>query len=226
ERGRAHFGRWCNGTLPAQEGRRGALQRLLGQAQVSSTDGLRQLEQEKAALGDSLERLRVAAEAAQSAQHEQLATALLDQEDSSADVRALQRAAARLSKERSPANAGPVKVLKQLEAEAEGSERRHAKQAQLLQTSASGGASAREVSRLEGEYRGKTARIEEVQHLFYTTQRSLAILTNAIEDESAYLADVQSVCDVERVVYQRIQGTAVPALRGALAGLASGTSTP
>lgn len=222
DRSRSQFEHWCNATLPAQEGRRSALQRLLNQAQVSTADGLPQLKQEKAALGDSLERLRVATEASQSSQHEQLAAAMLDQEDAAADSRAMQRAVARFAKDKNGAN--QLKVLRQLEAEAQSLQKRSSKQVQMLQTGASSSAQQHEVSRLESEYNSKTTKIEQVQHLYETSIRSLAILTEAIEDESAYLADVQSVCQVDAMVYKRMKATAIPALRGALADLAKETA--
>lgn len=204
--------RWCNATLPAQTSRRSALQRLLEQAQTTAgkSPKLVALEQEVASLGNSLEKQRIGAEASRAAQDRHALEAKLDLSDVSADVKALSTAVKIIdSKHGTPG----YKSVQDLLTQAQTSERQLQTKAQLLQTTgSSSGASAK----AQAEYQSKRAEKDQLQHLYFTTQRSLGVLTSALEDESAYLSDLQSICGAEQDVQHRLQGSTLPELNKVL----------
>merc|ERR1719267_343821 len=68
---------------------------------------------------------------------------------------------------------------------------------------------------METQYKSKKNDIVSFQHQFFTTQRSLDVLTSALEDESGYLADLQSICGAEAMVHKRVESTVLPMLRRA-----------
>merc|ERR1719284_1548522 len=116
---------------------------------------------------------------------------------------------------------GGVQVLEGLAAEAEAAVKKSHHNLELLQVAKGGSLADRELSRLEKEYRSKTDNMGQVQHQYLTTQRSLDVLTSAIEDESTYLSDLQTICGVERSVYQRIETYAMPEIRRTLGALST-----
>jgi hypothetical protein len=209
-RAHAQLSRWCNATLPAQVSRRSALQQLLIQAQSSQSieegtgSSLKQLETEAAAVGGDLERRRLQDEASQSMHSKEMVSSKLGLDDATRDVEALQRAVSHLGGSGSGAKA-VSDLLKQAQ------ETKHQRQQQvlLLQSRSS---SKGNLSNLEAQYRVKKADIVSYQHQFFTTQRSLNVLTSALEDEAGYLADLQSVCGAETRVHTRIESQVMPML--------------
>jgi len=204
------FEQWCNGTVVAQDGRRAALRQLLAQVQASSGDRLQQihqLTQEVADLGTKLESARVAVESASRDRGQKVTLASLNIEDAARDVEVLSHA----QKDKSL-----NKVLGSLYKQAQGEKSKLQAALQLLQAKSD----STEVSTLEKQYQSKQGKIDEVQHQYYTTQRSLEVLTAAIEDESAYLAVLDGVCTLGKEAYGRVRAEAVPSLQKAAHDLA------
>lgn len=213
--GRVRLERWCGSALEAQAGRCAALQRLLVQTGLARTPPLQQLEADASALADSAERQRIAARLARSAAKQQLATAKLDAEDAAKDVDVFQRAEEQLGKANEYA-----KLLEPLISGARAEE--HKRQAKLLlvQTHQTEDAGAIEASRLEREHGEKRKAISQNLQQRFTVERSMEVLTAALEDESAYLAELQTTCGLGKKVYQRLKEGPLVVLNVSLASIA------
>jgi hypothetical protein len=228
-RSHTQLSHWCNATVPAQVGRRSALQHLLLQAQSAQTppapeDGLVQLETQAATLGGQLERERLSEQASHSMKAKERASLALDLDDATRDVDALQRAYDHLGGSKAQANPG-LKAAQKLLEQAQEAKRQAQAKVTLLQSKTSSETSSN-TSNLESQYRNKKADIVSFQHQFFTTQRSLDVLTSALEDESGYLADLQSVCGAESRVYERLEKHVLPILRKAPSLAATESSKP
>mmetsp|Transcript_88669 Transcript_88669/g.156975 ORF Transcript_88669/g.156975 Transcript_88669/m.156975 type:complete len:1226 (+) Transcript_88669:24-3701(+) len=211
---------WCNVTVIAQTNRRSALLRLLVQSQSVSSgkDGgmgsdVSQLEKQAAVLGTSLEQERLAAQASESMQKQQIASLQLYMDDASKDVEALQRVWEQLGGAKANAQSPSAQVVAKLLVEAKKTVQE--RQAKLTWIQAGeNGLGAANMSELESDYRNKKAAILNLEHQHYATQRSLDVLSSALEDESAYLSDLQSICSAEKRVHERLETRVLPALRG------------
>jgi len=216
---RAHvqMSRWCNTTIAAQENRRNALHRLLSQAQVSqSVDGstsetLSKLRADAASLDKEIEEARLNLIAKQSSDAKDSSHFKLSLQDAMKDVEALQKSLTHLGGGSAPTSAA-VEAAASLLAQAQETKKQLQKQVVLLQAH-TGASIEGNMSRMLSKYNSKKAEIVAYQQQFFTTQRSLDVLTSALEDESEYLADLRSVCSAESRVHQRLEKHVLPTLQ-------------
>jgi hypothetical protein len=218
----AHLGAWCNRTLPAQKNRRVALERLLAATQQAG-DGSeappQSLVQEVATVGSALERQRMAGEAARAAREQKLTTAKLDMEDLLVEIKVSKAALAQLpaSSKNDEGHRALQKLLETTEAAMRAQQ--NPKKMQLLQVEEEG-TDANSEAKLETEYHEKKDEIAQLRRQHFTSARSLEVLTSALEAESAYLANVEVLCDMNKDVSEDTDNKFMPELAKAVAAAA------
>jgi len=205
--GRARLEHWCKVALNVQTGRCSALQKLLLQTELGKPLPVQQLELEAAKFGEEAERQRVAAQAAESTRRQHLAAATFDADDASKDVQVLQRAGAKL---------GSGHLLESLLIGARAEERRRREKVALVQQDAGKGDPQQEINRLDKEHNAKRDSIVRLWRQRASAERSMEVLTAAVEDEAAYFADLQTSCQLGKEIYGRIETGPVATLNHSL----------
>ena len=192
---------WCNDSLPHQVERRAALQLLLERSEhTPSTEQQLQVEnRELADIGVSLEQQRVVAAVTQAEKVQRVANARLDLNLAGNDVEALQRA---LKLASSKGTKG-VDALKGMLADAESAKQKQEHVIRELEASYNELVEGN-LSILEESYKLKKHRVVQLQHQLFTTERSLGLLTAALEEESEYLAEMHGMCGAEQRVQKRV----------------------
>lgn len=218
----SQFEHWCNATLVAQRGRHFALQQLLAQAQAGfeSSFRLEQLRGEVAGSSDAAEKAQASQEADSADRQRKLVAAQFSSEDATRDVEALTRAQKAL-KDSHGHEGGGSDALASLLTHARKAAQKYHSLMQLLQTNGSSHGDAVSAQRMEEESTSKPKSVEQLELQVFTAQRSLDVLTAAIEDESAYLADLQTVCSIGQRVYSRMEKGSLVALQHALESLSA-----
>jgi hypothetical protein len=225
----AHLEAWCNRTLPAVTGRRAAVEQLLSATQSAGEKAdfsAVQLQQAAASLSDAIERQRVTAEASHGARQRKATLAKLGAEDASMEEASLKTALKHFGK---PVGSDKgSQLLQKLLDTAESAVKRHgSQQLMLLQvsTKTSETSEAKEKARLQGEYESKQEELARLRNQHYSSARSLGVLTAALEDESAYLVEVQELCSIRQAVQKRTESRLLPRLNKAAAEVGDNAAT-
>lgn len=196
---------WCNSTLPPQEKRIMALQQVMLQAQSGAgpMPKIAELQMQSARLAAASEKQRAQLEAEQHQRNRHLTSVKLDYDGASKSVNALLKVKKKFGSSVPPKL---QQLLQQAQAEQQ-------KLQAALKAAQQDAAPPPAKLALESEHEHLKKQMVQLEHQHITAQRSLDVLVSALDDESAYLADMQTLCSVEQQVHQRLSSQVFPKLQ-------------